>query len=139
MSLVDPSEILLDPDLVSQFSILRRAETVSQQGRGVLSTLQYPVIGNVQATGSNSLVRADGYSQQLKTIKVVTRFRLRGVAVQINNVNYQPDLVVWRGETFIVKMLEDYSEYGHGFVEAECESFVYVGPPPQWAPTNVNG
>lgn len=136
MPLLDVSEILLDPDFYSVFKVIRRLEVVSSAGRAQFTPYSWQAIGNVQTVGDNSLVREEAYSMQQKTIKVYTKFRLRGVSVQINGKTWQPDLVFWRGEYFLVKTVEDFSEYGAGFVESECTSFVYVGPPPQPGPSD---
>lgn len=127
----DVSEVMLNADVAGEsFVVIRRAETVGQNGVAVLAATSHLAWGSVTPTGDNSMLREEAFTAQQKTIKVITSFRLRGVSEQIDGVTYQPDVILWDREHFIVRVLDDYSRYGAGQVEAECSSIDYVGPPP---------
>jgi galactose-6-phosphate isomerase len=129
---IDVIDCLLDPDLAADsFVVLRRADVVAANGRTTpVVTDTIPVIGAVYPTGDLSLTRADAYQSQAKTIKVISPFRLRGVAKDTLGLRYQPDIVIWRGDKFLVRIVDDYSRYGAGMVEAECSSIDFADLPP---------
>src|SRR5579871_6678910 len=102
------------------FTVLRRFETVNSYGESTVTTKQYPAVGSVTPGGDNSLSREDAFQTEAKTITVVTAFLLRGPSTNPAGQNFQPDIVVWRGDSYVVRSLNDYSRYGAGLVEAEC-------------------
>lgn len=109
------------------FQVVRRAEHVSQFGRAEIApggtTIAY---GTLYPTGDNSLVRQADYEHSQKTMTIVTKFRLR-----MSAPGYQPDIVLYRGSSYIVRNVRDYTQWGAGFVEAECTSLDAQPAPPQ--------
>lgn len=127
---IDVTDILDDPLVAGEgFWVYRRSQTVGDNGRAVLAGAWLPAIGSVTPTGDQSLTRADAFQTQARTIDVVTTFRLRGVSRTERGVEYQPDMVFWDGDFFVVKDLSDYSRYGAGMMEAECTSVDYKDRP----------
>ena len=47
-----------------------------------------------------------------------------------SGIVYAPDLVAWRGDLYVVKTVEDLTNWGPGFVEAECISVDLAEAPP---------
>jgi len=132
MPYVDASENLVDPELAAQcFTVVRRQQIMQQNGRPTITEKRYDAKGAVFPTGDQSLVREEAYENQAKTIQVVTRFRLRGPAKDSNGKDWQPDLIFWHGDYFIVRSLDDYTPFGVGMTSAECASYNYVNQPPQ--------
>jgi hypothetical protein len=131
MAEIDVTDVLFDADVAGDtFTVLRRIETVSQFGISSSRVTAIPnVVGSVQPTGDNSLIREDAYDAQAKTIKVFTSFRLRGVSAD-GSGTYKPDQIVWNGDVYEVKVLDDYTQFGGGMTEAECVQIAYNGPPP---------
>lgn len=118
MALLDVSEILTDPDLVDVFNVRRRLETVDIHGRSIVAETVFPqVVGVVTAISPSDLDRREDYQAMSRSISVVCRFRLRG-----ETEGNQPDVVVWRGDNFIVKHVDLYPQFGRGFIQAECSS-----------------
>lgn len=139
MAEVDVTDILSDPDVAGDaFTVIRRREIVGQNGVVTLQENRVDgVIGSVQPTGDNSLIREEALDAGAKTIKVVSTFRLRGPSQSTGEASYKPDQIVWRGDTYEVRVLDDWTEYGGGMVEAECSQIDYVGTPPhQLAPVD---
>ncbi len=134
---IDVTDILADSYIAADpFLVIRRIETVNAYGEaGNKPPERIDAFGAVYPTGSNSLVREDAYSTGLNTIKVVTQFKLRGPSKEATNrgtdVPYKPDIILWKGSHYVVVSLNDYSQYGAGFVEAECMSTDYIDPPTQ--------
>ena len=132
MAEVDVTDVLIDSDVAGDsFSVLRRQEYVDDYGisRVVTKTI-LDVLGSVQPTGDNSLTRDQAYDVQAKTLKIITQFRLRGVSVSSSDSQYKPDQIQWNDDTYEVRVVDDYSLFGGGFVEAECVQIDYVGTPP---------
>jgi hypothetical protein len=65
-----------------------------------------------------------------KALTVITQYRLRGES-ESTGTEFQPDLVVWHGDSFLVKHVEDWSAFGPGFILAVCISIDVVDTPPQ--------
>lgn len=130
---LDVTEVLLGADIAgTAFTVIRRREVVGSDGIAVLYQRSIPgVLGSVTPTGENSLIREEAHSAQHKSIMVVTSFRLRGSSRDGLGASWQPDLVLWRGGYFIVRTVEDFSQFGAGMISADCETFSYVPPPPQ--------
>ena len=129
---IDVTYVLLDPEIAGeQLTVLRRVQTVGTNGVTVVTetTVMPKPFGSVRPTGDNSLVREDAYQQQAKSIRVVTNFRLRGESND-GASDYQPDVLVWHGSRFLVRTIEDYSQYGAGMIQADCTSMNFVDPPP---------
>lgn len=111
---LDVSEILTDPDLASSFDVVRRVEGIDSHGRSVLvPTTTEGVLGVVCAASGNDLDRLDDSQRMGRNFSVVTKFRLQGPSP-----NQQPDAVVYQGDTYVVKLVEPYNQYGAGFVQA---------------------
>jgi galactose-6-phosphate isomerase len=126
---IDVSDLCDDPDIAGDaFSVIRRQEVVGPNGVStlVLTILPQPgapaIVGSVTPTGDNSLVRAEAYTTQSNTIRVITRFRLRGPSKDGAGQSFQPDIVLWKGSHFVVSMLNEWTSFGAGQVEAECTS-----------------
>lgn len=128
--ILDPGQIVLtSPYLADSVSVIRRQETLTTSGRNTLSpvtTNNVPAI--VDVTGDNSLDRPFDGERQKKEIDVYTRFALRGAS--LDNMNWQPDLVLWHGDQFVVKTTEDWGAYGEGWTKAHCVSEDMTQVPP---------
>jgi hypothetical protein len=131
MPFIDVDDVLRDPDIAgTTFSVIRRAETVNNYGETTTTDTVIPnCIGAIFPTGDNSLVREEGYTTKSATITVVTTFFLRGASKQAG-ANYQPDIVLWNGDHYLVSTVNDYSQYGAGMIEAECIATEFVPQAP---------
>lgn len=137
---VDVTDVLLDPDVAGQsFDVVRRPELVTAAGLSTTPNARTVrgVFGSVTPTGDNSLIRDEAYDAQAKTIDVVTQFRLRGPSATTGSSIYKPDVVLWNGDAYEVRVLEDDTQFGAGFVKAECIQIVYDGTPPHQEATQV--
>lgn len=118
MPYLDVTAVLFDPDFADKFNVIKRVETVGANGRSVTANQTIlNVIGVITAGNQNDLNRREDFQAMTRSISVVTKFRLQG-EVQ----GRQPDLILWLGDYFIVKHTENYSRFGAGFIQAECES-----------------
>lgn len=139
MPLVDISSVLLSPMVAGEgFTVLRRRQVVSTSGVAqAIVTARIPALGSVRPTGDNSLTREVAYESQTKSMRVVTTFRLRGVAKDGQGDEWLPDIILWKGVALQVIEVEDYSSYGPGTIQADCMSVDYVDRPPTSVPAQV--
>lgn len=132
---IDVTDILVDIDIAdSQFTVIRRQEVVNNFGETTLVTTTYPPtlpqpIGAIYPTGDNKLQRKEDFTSQSDTITVVTQFRLRGASKSGGN-KFQPDIVVWNGNNYVVSNVNEFTQYGAGFIEAECTSIDFTPQAP---------
>jgi hypothetical protein len=110
---LDLTEAVTEPLFQDHFTVLRREETVGDNGVGTLVTTSFSTNGVVVPAGEDEVVRTPEDETAHKAINIVTQFALRG-AVQ----GYQPDLIFWHDDCFIVMRLDDYSGFGGGWVSA---------------------
>lgn len=110
---LDVTEIIGDPDFAESFTVLRRSESVNQYGQSVVTSQNLNAVGVVCQAGPNDLERLDDNQRMGRHISVVTMFRLRGPAS-----GYQPDVILWNGNNFVVQQIDDYANFGQGFIEA---------------------
>ena len=133
MSTIDVTSVLFDTDIAGQqFQVVRRQQVVNTYGETILAVASpVDVIGSITPTGGtlfaqgNSLIRTEAYTTQSKTIKVITTYRLRGPGKDSGNL-YQPDIILWNGDSYVVTTLNEYTAFGVGFVEVDCISIDYT-------------
>lgn len=130
MALLDVTEPLSDPDLVSAFTVLRRNQVLNEFGEGSYPEAPIPgVLGVVTANSPNAMDRRENYTMFSRSITVVTKFPLRGVTAALNSGElFQPDLIQWKGGRYIVSHVDLYDHFGPGFFQAECTAMDTVDP-----------
>lgn len=115
-----------DTDFWDTISVIRRAESISDKGRSVITPVTTNGVSAVVTPMSGSdLERIPNYDIAKKYVSVITNFRL-----QLNSLGYKNDQVIWGDTTFEVITLDDCSRFGQGFVEAICASIQYQDAPP---------
>jgi hypothetical protein len=130
MPMLDFSEVLTDPMLLDSFSVTRRQETVNNLGLSTITPTPIAGLsGIVFPSDENDLKRFPDLQLQAKCITVITSFALRGES-QASGSEFQPDVVVWNGDNFLVRHIEDFSNYAAGFIKAICTSIDLVDQPP---------
>lgn len=119
MPFLDPSNILLDPQLADTFTVTQRPETITAEGlsRVVNPTVIPHVIGVVVPASPDDLERLDDQDRGRRTLKIYTRFRLNTASA-----SRKPDLITWRGDTFIVVSVDPFTAYGPGWTEVLATS-----------------
>jgi hypothetical protein len=130
MAMLDLSAVLSSPMLTDTFTVNRRTQTVGNNGRASTTVQAFTgVVGVVYPSDDNELKRYPDLQVQGDTITVITRFALRGES-QISGTNFQPDLVIWNGRSYLVRVVNDYGNFGGGFIFAICTSITMVDQPP---------
>ena len=119
-------EILPDGFIAgTPFVCIRRRSWTDTNGMEQHSHSNINAFGSIDPTGDQSLLRLPDEQAQNKQITVVTNLLLRG-ASSVSGSQWQPDLVFWQGEHFLVHDIEDFSQYGAGMVAARCVAFDYT-------------
>jgi hypothetical protein len=131
MPLLDVSSLLLDPDFAQPLTIERRTEVVGSNGRATITSqivlpAPYGVILPVDtAIGGNALERGPDEQHRGAALEVITRFRLQGPSP-----SFQPDVIVYEGNRYVITIVNTLTKYGAGFIRAECSSMDSVDNPP---------
>lgn len=126
MADIDVSEVLFDPDLADMFDVVRKEETVNEQGRSTIKERRYQdIVGVITAQSPAELLRRDDGQMMPRKYVVVTVFRLQGPGK-----GYQPDDIWLDGQRFTVTEVLPYSRFGSGFVEAIVTSMNASNPAP---------
>jgi hypothetical protein len=123
MPMLDVSVALTNPYTLDTVVVLRRKQGVNNFGE---TKTEVSIIENVKAivfpASKNDLDREPDAQINAKSIVLISRFALRGESETVDGVSYQPDVVQWRGDQFLVVTVEDYSAYGNGFVKMTANS-----------------
>jgi hypothetical protein len=131
MPMINITVALTSPMLADTFSVIRRAQVVGNNGRASTQNTTFPnLYGPVCPSTPDELRLVPDLATNEKAITVITRFALRGISETIDGTQYLPDVVVWKGDNFKVAKLQDWSNYGPGFVLAICTSIDLVDAPP---------
>ena len=126
MPLIDVTDVLSSLDIACQsFVVVRRTETVNQYGESVLATVNIDVIGAVQPLGENATIREEMYTTASNGLTVWTTTPIYNAGRDVGGVKYQPDLILWNGTHYLVRVLEPWSDFGAGFYKAECSQIEF--------------
>lgn len=117
MPYINITEALLSPMLADAFTVVRRSAYVNDKGRSVVSAQNIAVRGVVNSAGPNDLVRVPEEQHMGRVLSIVSKFPLRGPAP-----GFQPDVILWHGDTFVVIVVDPYPQYGPGFSQAIVSS-----------------
>lgn len=116
MPTLDVSEIIDDPEFSTTFTLVRSTDVVGANGRTTQAAACSSVLrGVIQPTGEDNILTAEG-TMISRFIEIITKNQLRCA-----RQGYAADRVVWRGGTYVVKSVSDWSQWGAGFCEANAE------------------
>jgi hypothetical protein len=107
-----------DPSMLDSITVVRRAIVIDQYGRGQITDTPMAAMAVIGAASPDDLRRLPEAEMQEKTIGLWTPFRLQGAAMDAMGNQMHPDQIQWHGDTYIVRILDDWSGYGRGFVYA---------------------
>lgn len=120
-----------DPEFFDTFTLIRRLETVGNNGRPTTVDTTTPnQYGVVTAATPNDLQRLPEADLSLKSITITTKVRLQLASPGSGGSSYKADYVQWAGNTYQVKLVEDYSRYGEGYLWAIAQSIDYTPAAP---------
>ncbi|MDG7050613.1 MAG: hypothetical protein JRZ94_05360 [Nitrososphaerota archaeon] len=133
MPLLTIDDILLDADIADSFTVRRRQQVIDTNGRAQVTEIDYAnIVGVVNAGDPNDLHRDNAeFELAWNTISIVTNFTLVCVLE-----GYLPDIISWRGGNYTVNNLNEYPQFGPGFVQAVCTNMDRIE---SMNPSYVNG
>jgi hypothetical protein len=128
MPFIDVSDLLYDSYIAGEkFTVYRRTEVVNQYGENLIAVIIFDnIAGQISPHIPSRLLREPSFTSREKYIQVITPWFITGGGVDALNNLYQPDLVLWKNNLYIVKAAQDYSKYGTGFIVAQCEIFDWI-------------
>lgn len=117
MPLLDVSELLSDPDFADTITVTRRTETRGNDGLAVISNQTFQDIDAVVTPAKGTdLAQLPDLSRTEGVVLVYTTFRLTN-----GQASTKADIVTWNGATYIVLNVNDYSQFGDGYIKALCQ------------------
>lgn len=116
--------------LLDCISVNRRQQTQDTYGQVVM---QSHIFSDIDAIvfpeGPEDLARRPEAQTMTKSLTIITEFPLQGPA-EVIGTEYQPDVILWNDDNYVLVKLEDWSRYADGFVKATCESYDLIDSPP---------
>jgi hypothetical protein len=126
MPMLDMSAALTNPFTLDTFNVIRQQETLNGFGESVVTKQVVTNLrGVVYPETDMALMRQPNMQLASKTIAIVTKFALR-----TESIGYQPDIIVWNGNQYVVTHLGDYSNFGTGFIRATAQIIDAEAIPP---------
>lgn len=113
---LDVSDILDDPDFATSFTVKRNVATTGANGRATYTATETPTTGVVTSDAGQNLSRTADARNAVGRIMIHTKFFLYS-----GEDATEADIIVWRGREWTIIVVNDYSEYGLGFVSAVAE------------------
>lgn len=111
--MIDVSDLVVDPDFATTFSVSRSTQTVNASGLTVVSTTTLTGVGVVVAEG-NPLVLEAEYTHAQDSITIYTQMQLLDPTT-----GYAADKISWNGNTYLVRQVSNYSQFG--YYQANCD------------------
>jgi hypothetical protein len=111
---INPSILLLDPQFTDTFSVTQRVQQTNTYGEVTTTPNVLPKVkGIVTPTTKADLERLPEAQRGNRNLTIITRQHLNSAARGL-----QPDLITWRGDKFVVRLLLPWTAYGPGWVKA---------------------
>lgn len=113
---MDISFLLDDPAFCVAFTVLRRTESVNDNGRAERAEERLPMTGNVQPAGPRELERLPEGERDRETLVIYTRAPLR---VGDEGTGTAADIVVYGGARYTVSAVEPWPGYTRALAQRE--------------------
>jgi hypothetical protein len=121
MPFLDVTDVLLDPMFCETLVVKRRVQTLLKGRTQMQVTVVNPAPVGVVLPLDGELERAPDMQTAPKRIEIHTPYRLRGESNKADDsAEYQPDLINWNGDDYLVTVVDNFSHYGRGFIRAEA-------------------
>lgn len=119
---LDFTDVLLSIEFLDDFGVT--ATTRSMNARGIEVDLVAPQVtaqGIVTPAKDSRLARLPDGSRLAATLDIYTQFPLTNGFKSDDTASRAADIVTWRGRTYTVMAVEDYSHFGQGFIHAQAD------------------
>jgi hypothetical protein len=116
MAEIDVTELLADPEFIDTFAVIRSSETINAHGRAVQTPRTYrDLFGVVQPASGRQLAQVPEGARSSENIEIWTDFHL-----QEATDSTAADIVLWNHKHYMVMHVDDWSNWGAGFVHVVC-------------------
>ncbi len=116
MPVSNASRVLRRPRFAQRVTVIRRSQTVGDDGRGVITETTLTPIGVITAGSVQPLVQVEDSTHARNNITVHCVERLLDPTA-----GHQPDIILYQGNRYVVTKTYDWSTYGAGFYAAEAD------------------
>lgn len=113
---LDVSDVLLDPDFSQAIIVQRNRIRVSDQGLGVSDSVQVQIVATVVPASSLDLNRLADADLLKGKIRIFTQFPL-----STGDDTITADIVFWNDRQYTISTVDDYTNFGVGFVDATAD------------------
>lgn len=129
---LDVSDVFFDPDFVDTSLVChRQVQTLDEDNFPVNTPQDYPFFGIVTVDRSLEAARMAAGQNINGAILIVTQFRLtQGQPGSDIHPKLDADTVTYQGRIYRVTLVDPYTRYGPGFVQAHCELVDFDGGNP---------
>lgn len=103
-----------DPDFLQTVIRVQRTEVIDSYGETTTTAAQTSIPAVVTSPAKVGMMRFEDLQTYADTIMVTTQSPLNGPTV-----GGQPDQIIYRGQTYVVAVVNDYG--GFGFTQAVCK------------------
>lgn len=114
------ADVLDDPELMTPFEVTRATQGVDTKGRTQLVQQNFDAAGEICPATPEQLERLPEADRSTETIAILT-----GMQLTAGSDTLAPDTVTWRGGTYKVVSVQDWS--GFGFYEVLAQSDTMQG------------
>ena len=122
-----------DQSFLDDVTVVRQNSVVDQGGWVQVTTRTFSIKAVVTAASPNDLQRVpeEEYMNKAISVAAIADQNKDGSAVLQGPTDVTlPDELIWHGSKFIVRSVDDYSNYGRGFIQVTAVSIQSVDPPP---------
>jgi len=109
MANITVAELLLDPDFVDPVTVIRKVETVGDDGRATHQTESISIMASIQALSGDDLAVLPDLSRTSGAFEVITTFPL-ATATDTTAA----DTVMWRGCEYVVTSIGRFGNFANG-------------------------
>ena len=103
-----------DPAFLQPVTRVQRAEVINTYGETTTTNTSTTIQAVVKSGAKPGMMRFEDMQTYADTITVICQSPLNGPTV-----GGQPDQIIWRGQTFVVAVVNDYQ--GFGYTRAICK------------------
>jgi hypothetical protein len=111
---IDITELLSDPDFTDQLQLIKRTETIGDDGRTILAEAASTITVVVQAPEASILIRYPDLAEYNSKVCIWYRGEL-----SVAGEGTYADMIVWRNRRWQAwRIVEDYMNWGAGWTMA---------------------
>jgi hypothetical protein len=112
MATLDVSDVLLCEEFTDDYVIKRASQSTDDHGRVVETEQSIDSFGVVTTASGSDLQRYPDMQLIDRVLSIVTKTRLQSATK-----NNSADIIIWRGNNYVVKYVDPYPQYGQGFYQ----------------------